>query len=278
MSKLVWDEIGSHLFETGVDQGVLYLRDSNGEYSEGVAWNGLTSITQSPSGAEETKLWADNIKYVSLRSAEEFGGTIEAYTYPDEFGECDGSARVVTGLRVGQQPRKAFGLCYRTLIGNDVDLDNHGFMYHLIYGCTCSPSQKQYSTKNDSPEATTFSWEFSTNPVAFEGFKPTAYLEIDSTEFVTDGEKALLAALEAKLFGVDGTASYTEFTGSAFAEGTTYYERSGTDPNYVYTPTSDTVYNSQKTYYTKTVTGGSAAYLPLPDEVAETLGYTPSNG
>ena len=212
MPKLTWDAAGTHLYETGVDQGVLYLRNSSGAYPEGVAWNGLTSITQSPSGADETKLWADNIKYVSLRSAEEFGGTIEAYTYPDEFGECDGSARVVTGLRAGQQPRKAFGLCYRTLIGNDTDLDDHGYMLHLIYGCTCSPSQKQYSTKNDSPEAITFSWEFSTNPVAFEGFKPTAYLEIDSTEFTTEQEKALLTALENKLFGTNGEGSATGTT------------------------------------------------------------------
>lgn len=205
MPKLTWDGTGTHLFETGVDQGVLYPVSSSGTYPEGIPWNGLTSITQSPSGADETKLWADNIKYVSLRAAEEFGGTIEAYTYPDEFGDCDGSARVVTGLRAGQQPRKAFGLCYRTLIGNDVDLDNHGYMLHLVYGATCSPSQKQYSTKNDSPEAITFSWEFTTNPVNFTGFKPTAYLEIDSTEFTTEQEKALLAALEAKLFGTDGS-------------------------------------------------------------------------
>ena len=212
MPKLTWDGTGTHLFETGVDQGVLYPVSSSGTYPEGIPWNGLTSITQSPSGADETKLWADNIKYVSLRAAEEFGGTIEAYTYPDEFGDCDGSARVVTGLRAGQQPRKAFGLCYRTLIGNDVDLDNHGYMLHLVYGATCSPSQKQYSTKNDSPEAITFSWEFTTNPVNFTGFKPTAYLEIDSTEFTTEQEKALLAALEAKLFGTDGEGGSTGTT------------------------------------------------------------------
>lgn len=203
MSKLVWDAAGTHLFETGVDQGVLYLVDGTGAYPHGVAWNGLTGITQSPSGADATKLWADNIKYVELRAAEEFGGTIEAYTYPDEFAECDGSATVVAGLRVGQQPRKAFGLAYRTLIGNDTELDSHGYMLHLVYGASCSPSQRSYATKNDSPEAITFSWEFSTNPVNFAGFKPTSYLEIDSTKFTSETDKAKLKALENKLFGTD---------------------------------------------------------------------------
>lgn len=203
MSKIVWDELGSHLFETGVDHCVLYPVGANGTYPEGVAWNGITGVTQSPSGADETKLWADNIKYVSLRAAEEFGGTIEAYTYPDEFAECDGSATVVAGLRAGQQARKAFGLAYRTLIGNDTELDSHGYMLHLVYGATCSPSQRSYATKNDSPEAITFSWEFSTNPVNFTGFKPTSYMEIDSTKFTSETDKAKLKALENKLFGTD---------------------------------------------------------------------------
>lgn len=203
MSKIVWDELGSHLFETGVDHCVLYPVGANGTYPDGVAWNGITGVTQSPSGADETKLWADNIKYVSLRAAEEFGGTIEAYTYPDEFAECDGSATVVAGLRAGQQARKAFGLAYRTLIGNDTELDSHGYMLHLVYGATCSPSQRSYATKNDSPEAITFSWEFSTNPVNFTGFKPTSYMEIDSTKFTSETDKAKLKALENKLFGTD---------------------------------------------------------------------------
>ena len=208
MSKIVWDELGSHLFETGVDHCVLYPVGANGAYPEGVAWNGITGVTQSPSGADETKLWADNIKYVSLRAAEEFGGTIEAYTYPDEFAECDGSATVVAGLRAGQQPRKAFGLAYRTLIGNDTELDSHGYMLHLVYGATCSPSQRSYATKNDSPEAITFSWEFSTNPVNFTGFKPTSYMEIDSTKFTSETDKAKLKALEDKLFGTDKDEAY----------------------------------------------------------------------
>ena len=208
MSKIVWDELGSHLFETGVDHCVLYPVGANGAYPEGVAWNGITGVTQSPSGADETKLWADNIKYVSLRAAEEFGGTIEAYTYPDEFAECDGSATVVAGLRAGQQARKAFGLAYRTLIGNDTELDSHGYMLHLVYGATCSPSQRSYATKNDSPEAITFSWEFSTNPVNFTGFKPTSYMEIDSTKFTSETDKAKLKALEDKLFGTDKDEAY----------------------------------------------------------------------
>ena len=206
MPKLTWDNIGTHKYETGVDQGVLFPY-ANGAYGTGIPWNGLTGVTQSPSGADETKLWADNIKYVSMRSVEEFGGTIEAYTYPDEFGDCDGSKQVVNGLRVGQQPRKPFGLVYRTLIGNDTNGDDFGYMYHIIYGATCSPSQKQYSTKNDSPEAATFSWEFTTNPVAFPGFKPTSYLEIDSTEFKTEAEKAKLTTLEGILFGGENTDS-----------------------------------------------------------------------
>lgn len=197
MTRIVWDELGKHLFETGVDHAVLYPVGDAGAYPKGVAWNGITGVTQSPSGADVTKLWADNIKYVELRGAEEFGGTIEAYTYPDEFAECDGSATVVKGLRAGQQPRKAFGLAYRTLIGNDVDLDSHGYMIHLVYGASCSPSQRSYSTKNESPEAITFSWEFTTNPVNFSGFKPTSYLEIDST--AVDASK--LKDLEDALYG-----------------------------------------------------------------------------
>lgn len=204
MSKIVWDAVGSHIYETGVDHAVLYPMVS-GAYPNGVAWNGITGVTESPSGADVTKLWADNIKYVELRAAEEFGGTIEAYTYPDEFAECDGSAQVVAGMYAGQQPRKAFGLAYRTLVGNEVDLDSHGYVLHLIYGATCSPSQRSYSTKNESPEAVTFSWEFTTNPVEFAGFKPTAYIEIDSTEFTTSEQKAALTALEDKLFGTNGT-------------------------------------------------------------------------
>lgn len=197
MSKLVWDKTGERLYETGTDRGVLYVQDDKGEYPKGVAWNGLTAVTESPSGAEPTALYADNIKYLNLMSNEDFGGTIEAYTYPDEFGVCDGSAEVTTGVTIGQQPRKTFGLAYRTLLGNDIEGTDFGYKIHLVYGALASPSERAYATVNESPEAITFSWEFTTTPVAVTGFKPTAHLEINSTK--VDAEK--LAALEAKLYG-----------------------------------------------------------------------------
>lgn len=197
MSKLVWDNTGERIYETGVKQGVLYLQDAQGAYTKGVAWNGLTAVTESPSGAEPTPLYADDIKYVTLMSAEEFGATIEAYTYPDEFAECDGSAAIATGVYVGQQKRKAFGLAYRTVVGNDVDFNDHGYKLHLIYGALASPSEKAYATINDSPEAITFSWEITTTPVNVTGFKPTAIVTIDSTK--VDADK--LTQLEAILYG-----------------------------------------------------------------------------
>ena len=199
MSKLVWDKTGERLYETGVKKGVLYPMDAQGAYPKGVAWNGLTNVTESPSGAEATALYADDIKYLNLMSNEEFGGTIEAYTYPDEFAECDGSASLATGVYIGQQPRKTFGFSYCTTIGNDVESNAHGYKLHLVYGALASPSEKAYATINDSPEAITFSWEFSTTPVNVTGFKPTACLTIDSTK--VDAEK--LAALEKILYGDD---------------------------------------------------------------------------
>lgn len=201
MPKLVWDKTGERYYETGVKQGVLYPIDAQGTYPKGVAWNGLTNVTESPSGAEATALYADDIKYLNLMSTEEFGGTIEAYTYPDEFAECDGSASLATGVYIGQQPRKTFGLCYRTTVGNDVDNNNYGYKLHLVYGALASPSEKAYATINDSPEAITFSWEFKTTPVNVTGFKPTASITIDSTK--VDAEK--LAALEKILYGDDET-------------------------------------------------------------------------
>lgn len=197
MSKIVWDQTGERLYETGVKQGVLYVQDSSGTYPKGVAWNGLTTVTESPSGAEATPLYADDIKYLNLMSAEELSGTIEAYTYPDAFAECDGSASIATGVYIGQQARKTFGLCYRTTLGNDVDNNAHGYKLHLVYGCLASPSEKAYSTINDSPEAITFSWEFSTTPVNVTGFKPTSSIVIDSTK--VNAEK--LTALEKILYG-----------------------------------------------------------------------------
>ena len=197
MPKLTWDNIGERLFETGIKQGVLYPIQSDGTYSKGVAWNGLTAVTESPSGAEATPLYADDIKYLNLLSNEEFGATIEAYTYPDEFAECDGSAELVKGVMIGQQKRKVFGLCYKTTIGNDVDGNDHGYKLHLIYGCLAAPSEKAYSTINDSPEAITFSWEVTTTPVNVDGFKPTSQITIDSTK----ADPTKLAALEAILYG-----------------------------------------------------------------------------
>lgn len=198
MAKLVWDKAGEHFYETGVDHGVLYVQEG-GTYSHGVAWNGLTSVSESPSGAEANAVYADNIKYLSLMSAEEFGATIEAYTYPEEFEQCDGSASLVEGVTIGQQARKTFGLCYRTKIGNDVDLDEHGYKIHIIYGATASPSEKGYQTISDSPEAITFSWEVSTVPVNVTGMKPTASLVIDSTK----ADPTKLQKLENILYGGD---------------------------------------------------------------------------
>lgn len=200
MSRLTWDNNGERLYETGVKQGVLYPIQADGKYSKGVAWNGLTAVTESPSGAEATALYADDIKYLNLISNEEFGATIEAYTYPDEFAECDGSASLVDGVTLGQQKRKTFGLCYRTSLGNDVDGNDYGYKLHLVYGCLAAPSEKAYATINDSPEAITFSWEISTTPVNVAGFKPTSQITIDSTK----ADKTKLTALEDILYGKDG--------------------------------------------------------------------------
>ena len=198
MSKIVWDKTGERLYETGVKNGVLYLQEA-GAYTNGVPWNGLTAVTEAPSGAEPTALYADDIKYLTLLSAEEFGGTIEAYTYPEEFAECDGSATVADGVYIGQQTRKIFGMCYKTTVGNDVDGAAHGYKLHLIYGAQASPSEKAYATINDSPEAVTFSWEFTTTPVNVTDYKPTASVIIDSTK--VDATK--MKALEDLLFGTD---------------------------------------------------------------------------
>lgn len=196
MSKLVWDQAGQRFYETGVEKGVLYPLVS-GTYQSGVAWNGLTGVTESPSGAENTPLYADNIKYLNLMSNEEFGATIEAYTYPDEFMACDGSANLETGVILGQQKRTPFGLSYVTRLGNDTDGSDHGYKIHLIYGATASPSEKAYATINDSPEAITFSWEVTTTPIEVPGFRPTACITIDSTK--VDAED--LEALKDLLYG-----------------------------------------------------------------------------
>lgn len=197
MARLEWDKTGERFYETGTDKGVLYPTTDGGGYTKGVPWNGLTAVTESPSGAEATALYADNTKYLSLMSVEEFGATLEAYTYPDEFAECDGSASIAKGVVIGQQERKSFGLCYRTKVGNDIEGDDLGYKIHIVYGVKASPSEKSYATINDSPEAVTFSWELTTTPVNVAGFKPTASLTIDSTK----ANPTDLASLEKILYG-----------------------------------------------------------------------------
>lgn len=198
MAKLKWDQIGEKLYETGIEQVALFPQEG-GAYNKGVAWNGVTALNLTPSGAEPTPLYANNRKYLTLMSVEELGGTIEAYTYPEEWAECDGSAAVVAGVYFGQQPRKTFGLVGKSLVGNDTELTKHGYKLHLVYGALASPSEQAHATVNDSPEAATMSWEFSTTPVAVEGYEPTSYVCIDSTK--VNAEK--LAALEAIIYGTE---------------------------------------------------------------------------
>lgn len=207
MAKLVWDATGTRFYEAGVDHGVLYTQKADGTYNNGVAWNGLISVDEAPDGAEPNDLWADNIKYATLRSAETFGATIEAYTYPDEFMECDGTATIVPGVHLGQQSRKAFGFVYRTKIGNDVSSDiDAGYKLHIIYNATASPSDKSYETINDSPDAITLSWEVTTNPVNVTGYKPLSTIVIDTTKLDEKGKTAL-TTLETTLFGGEGESA-----------------------------------------------------------------------
>lgn len=269
--KLAWDQIGEKRFETGVDRGVLYPI-ANGVYPKGVVWNGLTSISESPEGGDAQDFYADNIKYGSLRGAENFNGTIECYTYPDEWKGCDGRRELLPGVTVAQQNRKAFGLAYRSIIGNDTDLLDFGYTLHLVYNASASPSEKQRQTVNESPEAQTFSYEFKTTPVsvtAVDGLKATSHLEIDSTKVTA----AQLDAIEAIIYGTAGTISYSEASvvsgDNPMAMG--LYERSGSVGAYVYTPTTDTTVDSLKTYYEKVETGAVEARLPLPDEVFDIL-------
>lgn len=204
MAALTWDKAGERVYETGVDHGVLYIPNETGVYAEGFAWNGLVSVSESPSGAEPSPQYADNIKYLNLISAEEFGATIEAFTYPDEFAQCDGTASPVEGLTIGQQARKTFGMSYRTLVGNDLVGTAYGYKLHLIYGALAAPTEKAYNTVNDSPEAITFSWEVSTTPVEVPNFKPTASLTVDSTKV----SPAAMKKLEDVLYG-SGTTTTT---------------------------------------------------------------------
>lgn len=262
MTVLVWDELGSRLYETGVDHGVLYIPDSDGSYVNGVAWNGLTSVSESPSGAEPTATYADNIKYLNLISVEEFGGTIEAYTYPDEFGQFDGLKTPTPGVFVGQQGRRGFGLSYRTQIGNDLDGDSHGYKLHLIYGCYASPSEKQYTSINDSPEAINFSWAFTTTPVIVDGMRPTAVIVIDSTKV----DATILAAFEQMLYGdtgVDPVLPLPEVIIEMFSEGITEV-----------TPTQPTFNSGTNTITIPSITGvnyyiDNVLVLPGPVVITE---------
>ena len=217
-TRITWDGTGERLYETGTDHGVLYVMKNDGTYDTGVAWNGLTAVTESPEGAEPTDLWADNIKYLTLRSAETFKFTVEAYTYPDEFAACNGELELVSGvpgLTVGQQPRKAFGMCYRTVVGNDVQNNDYGYKLHIIYGATCSPSEKAYATINDSPEAITFSWEATSTPIIVDGVaKPIYQITIDSTKLPQE-KQAALTSLEDMLYGVTTTTGTNPVAGSA---------------------------------------------------------------
>ena len=292
MSKIVWDAVGEHKYETGVDHGVLYpLNTSTKQYDNGVAWNGLTSVSESPSGAESNPQYADNIKYLDLMSAEEFAATVECFTYPKEWEECDGSASPVEGVNVYQQARKTFGLSYRTKIGDDVNPEA-GYKLHLVYGAKATPSERAYNTVNDSPEALSFSYSISTTPVEVPGYKNTALMTIDSTKFTTDAARARLAALEAILYGTNSTpgtpAVYTEDTAAAFDPTKTYYTKAGdvytvfdifevtADVSFqagvdyyekvgdVYTLTADTVMDAQKTYYTIKEKTGTYYTLTTP--------------
>lgn len=213
MTKLIFNNVGERLFETGVKNGVLYVMGDDGTYENGVVWNGLTAVTESPSGAETTPLYADDVKYVVIYAAEEFGATVEAYTYPEEFEECDGSASIFEGITIGQQTRKSFGMCYKTSVGNDVQGQDFGYKIHIIYGAKAAPSEKSYSTINDSPEAVTFSWELSTVPVPVEGFNPTATMVIDSTR--VPAEKMTL--IEDKLYGTESTEATLPLPGELLA-------------------------------------------------------------
>lgn len=276
---LNWDASSERLYEIGLDRGVLYPQNADGTYAKGENWNGLTSVDESPSGGEANDIYADNIKYLSLMSNEEFGATINAYTFPDGFYPCDGMAKLSNGLIVAQQTRKPFGLSYRTKIGNDTEGDDHGYIIHLVYNAKVQPSQKTRSTTNDSPDATEMSWEMKTTPVAITAtnpdtnkpMRPTSHLQIST--LTTDASK--ITALESKLYGVAGTVSFSavdEPTGNPVEKG--YYEKTGSavpDAPSNYTLSADTTVNNEKTYYEKVTTGGSDPELPTPDEVIALL-------
>ena len=262
MSKLAWDEVGERYYETGVKNGVLYPQGTGGVYNKGVPWNGLTAVTESPEGAEATALYADDIKYLNLISNEEFKATIEAYTYPEEFEECDGSKSIAEGVSIGQQSRKAFGMAYKTTIGNDVDGSDYGYKLHLIYGALAAPSEKAYSSINDSPEAITFSWEVSTTPVNVANCKPTASVTIDSTKV----DKVKLAELENILFGKDNELLKTE--PSDWSTNYKNYFTKTDEGEFVAISDGSVPSFAENKYYD----GGLDPRLPLPDEIVKIMG------
>lgn len=273
MSKLVWDAATTHFYQTGCKHGVLYKQDSSGAYPTGVAFNGLTAVTVSPEGADATEIYADDIKYLTLRSAENIKATIEALFSPPEFDECDGSVELATGMKIAQQARKAFGFVWETVKGNETELNDHGRILHILYGCTVAPSEKSYQTINDSPEVMNLSWEIDTVPAAVTGHKATAYVEIDLTELSV----AQVEAVEAALFGADAasavTATYKKATGTFQATGVDYYTRSGTEGSYTYSKVNSPSSESFDTYYVvdrpaHDAVTASSPYLPLPDALA----------
>ena len=270
MSKLVWDAVGEHYYETGVDHGVLYVQNSSGAYPEGVAWNGLTAVNENPSGGDEQAIYADNIKYLSLRSAEEFGATIEAYTYPDEWAACDGSAEPVGGVLLAQQVRAKFGFCYRTKIGNDTNFDDYGYKLHLVYNASANPSSKNYETINDTPAAITFSWDITTTPVEVTGtsYKPTAHIVIDKSKLDNTG-LGYLADLENVLYGIDApefSATSTYSVGDYVTHETKVYKC---------TTAITTAAAWDATKWTEVTKVGP--YLPLPNEVLSIFNYSSSS-
>lgn len=276
MSKLVWDAATTHFYQTGCKHGVLYKQDSSGAYPSGVAWNGLTAVTVSPEGADATEIYADDIKYLTLRSAENIKATIEALYSPPEFDECDGSVELATGMKIAQQARKAFGFAWETVKGNETELNDYGRILHILYGCTVAPSEKSYQTINDSPEVMNLSWEIDTVPAAVTGHKATAYVELDLSLM----SPAQVAAVEAALFGADAheaiAATYKKATGTYQATGVDYYTRSGegtTQSPYVYTKDDTPSSEEFSTYYVvdtpaQDAQTASVAYLPLPDALA----------
>lgn len=277
--KLIWDQEGKKYFETGVDHAVLYPQVSS-QYPTGVAWSGVTSVEESPSGAESNAIWADNIKYLNLISNEEFGCTINAYTYPDEFEACDGSKLAGGGLmHVKGQTRQKFGFAYRTLLGNDELGTDYGYELHFVYGCNAAPSSKTRSTTNDSPEAAEMSWEVTTTPVNVTSLdddgkpiKPLSHFTLKSTDFDTEAKKAKLTAIENILYGTDGTATFSETSDSEPQEGKTYYTKTGSGSTEAdYTIFTGSAFDGGVTYYEKTITGATVARLPLPDEIIAIL-------